>query len=206
MKKLIIQVFINIKNSNKYNELKIKTFYIRKGVIFFMENKNKNNKKVIIGIIVAILLLTSIVIGLCISKGNSNSSNQQNNEPTNKLEIEQGDDWDGSLPTNGEQSQATAESIEIPGYSELYVNKENPNIQLINPEGNTVYFVYTIKENEKIIYETKAIEPNKMVDVNLKDMLSIGEHNLSFIISTFDIETQAACNGATQEVKVVVQE
>lgn len=125
---------------------------------------------------------------------------------TPTLKFEQGSDWDGNMPQNGEQSKENAESIEIPGYSELYVSSKSPNIQLINPTGNTVYFVYTLLENDTVIYETKAIAPDKMLEVNLKELLSIGTHTISFQISTYDVETQAACNGATQEVQVIVNE
>ena len=125
---------------------------------------------------------------------------------TSSLEFEQGSDWDGNMPQNGKQSKANTDSIEIPGYANLYVSSENPNIQLINPTGNTVYFVYTLLENDTTIYESKAIEPDKMINVNLKELLPIGTHTISFKISTYDVETQAACNGATQEVTITVNE
>ena len=121
------------------------------------------------------------------------------------LEKESGEDWDGDLPSNGKNSEANSESTQIPGYTDLYVSAENPEIQLINPEGNTVYFQYTISENDTTIFETKAIAPNKMVTCNLKELLPVGEHTLNFSISTYDIETEAACNGATQEVKLTVE-
>lgn len=125
---------------------------------------------------------------------------------TPSLEFEQGSDWDGNMPQNGEQSKANSESIEIPGYSKLYVSSESPTIQLINPTGNTVYFVYTILENDSIVYESKAIEPSKMIYANLKELLPVGTHDVTFKISTYDTETQAACNGATQEVQVTINE
>ncbi len=120
-----------------------------------------------------------------------------------ELDIANGEDWNGVLPQNGEQSEANTESIEIPGYAEMHLDETKKEIQLINPEGNTVYFVYTIKdEADNVIYESQAIEPNKMISVNLYDLLEIGEHKLFFAISTYDIETKTPCNGATQEVLV----
>lgn len=120
-----------------------------------------------------------------------------------ELDIANGQDWDGNLPQNGEQSVANSESIEIPGYAEMHLDGEHKEISLINPENNTVYFVYTIKDEAgTVIYESQAIEPNKMISVNLYDLLEIGEHKLFFAISTYDIDTQAPCNGATQEVLV----
>lgn len=120
-----------------------------------------------------------------------------------ELDIADGQEWDGNLPQNGEQSTANSESIEIPGYAEMHLDSEHKEIQLINPEGNTVYFVYTIKDDtDNVVYESQAIEPNKMVSVNLYDLLEVGEHKLFFAISTYDIDTKAPCNGATQEVLV----
>lgn len=123
------------------------------------------------------------------------------------LDIADAQDWNGELPQNGEQSVANSESIEIPGYAEMHLSPDNKEIQLINPEFNTVYFVYTIKdENDNVIYESQAIEPNKMVPVNLYDELSVGKHQLFFSISTYDIDTRTPCNGATQEVTVEIKE
>lgn len=122
------------------------------------------------------------------------------------LEIANGQDWDGKLPQNGELNQASSESIEIPGYAEMHLDAGNKEIQLINPKGNTVYFVYEIKdEGGKTIYESKAIEANKAVNANLYDALGVGEHKLSFVISTYDVKTKASCNGATQDVIVIVK-
>ena len=110
------------------------------------------------------------------------------------------------MPSNGQQSEGSSESIEIPGYSNLYVSSESPEILLINPDENTVYFVYTISKDNEVIYETKAIAPNKTISVNFKELLPVGEHDLTFQISTYDIETQAPCNGATQKVSMTIQE
>ena len=121
------------------------------------------------------------------------------------LDIEDGADWDGSMPTNGKASGANTDSIEIPGYANLYVTKSNPNVQLINPTENTVYFVYDIKEGDKVIYSTKALPPDRMVEVPLGELLDVGEHDLTFAISCYDVEDQSGCNGANQSVKVTVE-
>lgn len=39
----------------------------------------------------------------------------------------------------------------------------------------------------------------------MNELLSKGEHNLTFIISSFDIKTKAPCNGATQSVALTVK-
>ena len=126
-------------------------------------------------------------------------------KPDNPFEVEEGDDWDGNMPQNGETTQTDQESITIPGYANLFVSEDQPNIYLINPDENSVYLKYTIKEGDEVVYETKAIENGKQVAVNMNELLSKGEHNLTFIISSYDIKTKAPCNGATQSVTLTVK-
>lgn len=119
-------------------------------------------------------------------------------------EIADGEKWDGQLPINGKEQEASTESIEIPGYAELYANAENPNIQLVNPDLNTVYFKYIIYENEKIIHETDLIRPGEKLDWNAYNDLTAGQHQVNMVINTFDINTQAPCNGAKQNVSITI--
>ena len=60
-------------------------------------------------------------------------------------------------------------------------------------------------KEEEIIYETKAFKPNKMIRVNLKELLPVGKYQLKFMIQTFDVHTKESCNGATQKVDVLVE-
>lgn len=182
-----------------YKESKLLGYISIGGNNFIAVEKNSNT---LIPIIIFIILGIFIVIGVTSFKPNSNSNKIE--KPT--LEFEEGEDWDGDMPSNGQQSEGSSESIEIPGYSNLYVSSESPEILLINPDKNTVYFVYTISKDNEVIYETKAIAPNKTISVNFKELLPVGEHDLTFQISTYDIETQAPCNGATQKVSMTIQE
>lgn len=160
-------------------------------------------KNIFIPIIIGIIAIGGFFGCLLIPSGSFNEA--KGDKPG--LEIEEGNDWDGNMPENGEKNdtKAVQESITIPGYADLYVSEESPNIQLINPSDNSVYLIYTIKEGDNVIYETKAIENGKMVNVNMFKLLSKGKHELSFIITTYDIKTQAPCNGATQTVSLTVK-
>ena len=117
-----------------------------------------------------------------------------------------GDLWDGELPGNDDKpTDMSAESIEIPGYSLLWVSKEDPEIILINPTSNTVYFKYQIVYNGKVIYETDYLKPNAQLKANLYEKISTpGTYDLKFIINTFDVNTLAPCNGAMQDVSLKV--
>lgn len=114
--------------------------------------------------------------------------------------IGQGDNWNGEIDQAGDKVQFDDERIEIPGYHELYVTASEPIIGLGNPEVNTVYFKYEIKEGDRVVYETDYIEPGKQVRWNAYETLSAGDHNLSFVVSTVDVEAYYPCNGATLTV------
>lgn len=157
------------------------------------EEKESNKNRIIIGlIIVLILMMLLLLFKSC------NTSPQQ--KKYNDLEIEQ----DKKIDSNNQKGKNT-DTISIPGYSDITISDKNKNLSLINPEENTVYLVYAIYENNEQIAETKAIKPGNMTDVNLKDILSTGEHSLTIKINTYDIETHESCNGATQTIICTVK-
>lgn len=174
------------------------TGYIKVGENTYISIIKTNFLLIFIPIGIIGLLLVGLSISGIINPPNPNIDP----DTTESLEIETGEDISFEEPSE----EATQENITIPGYANLYVTGEYPEIHLINPEGNTVYFRYIIKNGEEVLHETKAIEPNKMVRVNLKELLPVGEYTLTFVIETFDLETQAGCNGASQEVRILVKE
>lgn len=66
------------------------------------------------------------------------------------------------------------------------------------------YIVY--KYESEIVFFTKGIAPNKSFDWNAYESLGIGVHNVQFRISTFDVESNAACYGAVQDVVITILE
>lgn len=124
--------------------------------------------------------------------------NKENRIP---LDFANGQALNGEGIQNGKITQPDAGAIEIPCYFNLYL-KTNEPLKLINPKGNDVYFVYTIYENGEQIYKTKAIAPDTMILSRLPHILPVGEHNLVFEISTYDIKDQTPCNGAVLDVKL----
>lgn len=118
----------------------------------------------------------------------------------NKIELEEGKEWDGQLPQNGERPMAGDQvGIAIPGYSIIY----GPEVQLINPANNDVYFVYKIYKDEALVYETKLISPNHVATFNATEVLGKGRHQVRFEIETYDMETNQPCNGATMNVEII---
>lgn len=121
------------------------------------------------------------------------------------------DNWDGEYSLSGERTEASAESIIIPGYADLVFNDKVHAVNLINPDANTVYMVYTIKNGDEVLFESKGIAPGKQLTLTFyneetgEKLLEKGEYTLNFIISTYDVDTMSACNGANQTVKVTIK-
>lgn len=121
------------------------------------------------------------------------------------VEIADGEVWDGELPENGKQTEASAETIIFAGYSNMYFTTDNDSLALVNPKENTVYMVYSLIKDNKTLYESKGIKPGQMITVNVGDYFSTGTHDVVMQISTYDINNYARCNGAEQAIKITIE-
>ena len=111
--------------------------------------------------------------------------------------IADGKDFDGNVNDGFVSEREATGYIEIPGYSEIYVTAGSV-VDLANPEANNVYFKYTITENDTVLYETDYITPGQKVEWNPTEYVQgAGDHELTFAISTVNVDTKAPCNGAT---------
>ncbi len=97
------------------------------------------------------------------------------------------------------------ETIDIPGYQKATLTSENKEIQLINPAGNSVFFIYTVLADGEEIYKTDGILPDNSVMADLWSLLDAGDHNVTLSISTFDLEDKEPCNGSSQDIVVTVE-
>ena len=97
------------------------------------------------------------------------------------------------------------EYTEVPGLHSSYsLTENNKEIFLVNPEGNTVYFKYTLYIDGEAVYESGHVEPGKMVKANLYDILGGGRYAVDVTVSTLDVDTHEVCNGANLSTNVVV--
>lgn len=159
--------------------------------------KKKTIRKVAAAVVTVIIIILLLLLRSC---GGCGQTPTTPNRPD--LEIEGDNKWDGTIQ---DQTETTiTESIEIPGYSNLGVSKDNPTIRLGNPEENTVYLQYEITKDDEVIFETKAIKPGNMVEANMYELLDEGKNEVTISINTYDVETETACNGATQAVTITV--
>lgn len=62
------------------------------------------------------------------------------------------------------------------------------------------------KIKDGVLYDNDAVvEPGRAFEINIKELLPPGEYDILIDISTYDMTTEAPCNGATQEVKLIVK-
>lgn len=148
-----------------------------------------NNRRLWILIGVIILSIT----GCIILKNNGNSKNIIIDNDSVRIENK------NMTNTNKE------ESIKIPGFKSETLDNNNQELYLTNPQDNSVYIKYDIKERNKTIYETDYIEPGLMVKANIYDSLSQGIHDIDINLFTRDIITGENCNGAKMKIKVEVK-
>lgn len=86
--------------------------------------------------------------------------------------------------------------IEVPGLQKEYiVDADNPELYLVNPKGNTVYFRYVICDaKDQILYQTDYIPPDRMEKADLYSILDEGVHPLLVKVETIDMENHGVCN------------
>ena len=94
--------------------------------------------------------------------------------------------------------------IEVPGLQKEYiVDADNPELYLVNPKGNTVYFRYVICDaKNQILYQTDYIPPDRMEKADLYSILDVGVHPLLVKVETIDIESHGVCNLALMKTHV----
>ena len=163
--------------------------------------QDKKEKNILTTIIIILLMLILLLSCLCFF------NNSKKTDIKSQLELEEDVAWDGKMTSNNPTQNTMDETITIPGYSVLYVDESSKTVRLVNPEENTVYLQYSILKDEDTIYSTKGIKPGNMVEADLYSALKdygTGEYALSFVISSYDVNTQESCNGATQTVYITV--
>lgn len=100
--------------------------------------------------------------------------------------------------------EASKETITFSGYGEYMVSKDNPKIELANPEVNTVTMIFSIidKETKEIIAKTNKINPGEFVYVNVVDYYKKpGNYEVTISTETYSSDGQQM-NGMNQEMAI----
>ena len=104
------------------------------------------------------------------------------------------------------------DSITLPGYSLLTMSNTDGivHIPLLNPEGNTCYFVYTISlvDSNEVLYESGYIEPgNAVPGFRLNQTLEPGIYDIKVDVAAWDIKDYTVpLNGGSIEAELEVEE
>ncbi|MBR5566169.1 MAG: hypothetical protein IKW08_08420 [Roseburia sp.] len=147
------------------------------------------------------IMIGLILILFIMFLNKDNHANRNNETYVNDTEIT----VVGDIIEDDKELTSEQEYIMIPSLRTQYnISEENKEIFLINPEGNSVYLKYTLYLVGEEIYTTDYIKPDSMVKANLYDVLKGGTYNVEVAISSIDIETHAACNGAELSTVVTV--
>jgi hypothetical protein len=89
------------------------------------------------------------------------------------LPIASGELWNNENINGIGNSEGSQEYISIPGYSKLFSSKDKPDILLVNPLENTVYFQYAIYEGRQLIHKTELIKPGDMLRWDAQSVFGI---------------------------------
>lgn len=155
-------------------------------------------------LIIILLAVAAAIIGTAVMVLKPPAASDVSAASGSEIMLADGEPFDGNVDNGQVESAEETNYIEIPGYSDIYVSKGS-TVDLANPEGNGVYFKYTITENGNAIYESDYIKPGEKIAWNATDYISgAGEHSLIFEVSTISVETQQPCNGATFAVTAYV--
>lgn len=154
----------------------------------------------ILPIVLILLLLVSIGTISIKTIGSKNLVDEE----ISTLEVEDGETWDGQLPQRKADEESSG-TLNVAGYHNMLVDEKNPEINLINPDGNHVYMVYKIYNGEELLFETKGIKPNRQIPWNVKECLEVGKYELRFNVSCYSIETMELRNGYHLMVDIEVK-
>jgi hypothetical protein len=168
---------------------------IRKESIKMEKQKTKLNiKLVILCWILGILVVVGGVLAVIYTR-------DQGSELLNAQGLviaDNAEEWNKELP--GDDSADAG--IKIPGYSTLTINGASStwNMSLVNPEGNSCYFKYTltVEETGETIYESDLIEPGKAISsFDVSNAPTEGDYTLLINIATFTMDGNlTSMNGA----------
>jgi hypothetical protein len=166
-------------------------------------------------IIIIILLLTKCGKGR-LTSGNFDQGNDTSTSGNKEVPIDpnqQDPTNDPNNPNGGGKTQSG--EIAIPGYGAIHLvaNSNDARIQLLNPEGNSCYFQFTIgllsasgDKVEEVLYTSKYVEPGKEIrQQTLSRGLPAGTYNAVIQIRPLAMNGTTKMNGTDIKVTLKVK-
>lgn len=143
--------------------------------------KKKNYILTAIIILIAIILIFSLGISAGLYIVNKNAPEAKATTVASNSNV------NGS----GKKSELSENEMRIPGYYEVYASADKQEIELFNPEDNTVHFIYDIKDKNtnETLYRSLVIEPGMADMWNAYEQLKANgtnDYDLLFVIETYE--------------------
>lgn len=164
--------------------------------------KQKRKKRICFGILAAVIIVL-IVLLLLRSCGGEEIPPPP---PSGDFEVTD-DPRPETTPPAPDDSQPEA-TITFAVQLKYEVSAQSPEIELRNPEGNFVDFVFALTDvrSGELIARTDRVRAGKYVYVNVVDFYSApGIYDVALTINTYDAQSGTQMNGLDQTVKVVVK-
>lgn len=159
--------------------------------------KNKRIKILFIIIFILILLIVSIIVfaDKLIKKDELVNTDPQLTVSQNQVEA--------TTPNLNRHTES--EYFELQGFGTLDINKNNPYINLINPQDNDIYLSFEVTYEDKVLYSTKLIEPGLMEQFDIFNCLDAGEHTLIYLIDVYDMPNKNVLwSGIKQQQQIAI--
>lgn len=172
-----------------------------------MENRDKKSKKSILWAIIVILVIVIILLLLRSCGASPTGVGTPINQGQEQTPI-------GNFEVGGKREEPVVEKepeeveyITFSGFGKFEVSKDAPNVELSNPEGNSVDMVFTLtdKATGDLIARTGKVHSGEYVYVNVMDYYSEkGSHFVTVNIETMN-EDNVPMNGLNQEMEIIVK-
>ena len=165
------------------------------------QKREKRKKRPWVGICIVILLVLLILLLL---RACGREEEEQPKLPTGDFEVTDAL-RPGETPSGGDDE--TVPYISFAVCLKYEVSPERPEIELRNPEGNFVDFVFALTDvrSGELIARTDRVPAGKYVYVNAADFYTApGSYDVALTITTYDAQSGTQMNGLDQTVKVLV--
>ncbi len=108
------------------------------------------------------------------------------------------------LPT--EKDDLDDAYTELMGFGRLELDRNDPFIYLINPSDNQVYLSFDMIYIDEVLYKSDLISPGKMEEFDIYSCLDAGEHRLTYLISSYDMNDKSVLwSGVQQDQDILIR-
>ena len=158
-------------------------------------NRKERNLRIIIIIILIIIVILDLL--LLLDKEKVKIFNGESSREVSDKEV--------TLEKIRKENKDREAFTEITGYGQITLDKDYPDICLMNSENNNVYLSYDVYCDNQKLYSTGLIHPGKMETCDIYSCLDAGKHTLIYKINSYDLDTkQIYWSGIKQEQNILI--